>query len=221
MNQSWRGLDRARDLGRRLVDWWRIFFVALVIVLAGLAGLFFYQTTQWRQAFELLQDDYVGLRQEHISLQNDTLTLQTYYDDVQEKYSRLKNEYADLQNLYLDLQRDMMELQNEIDDVFSLKKEIMLEKSKVLEILPEESVTLFYDEVFGYIDVNFTSTGEIYFWIGSSLIEEKYYSRYPPFPNTIFDGDFIVPVCDDIFIYINNPNSETVANIRLTIKLTY
>jgi predicted nuclease with TOPRIM domain len=169
----------------------------------------------------MLQDEYVGLRQEHVSLQNDTSNLETYYNDVQDKYSRLKNEYADLQSLYLNLQRDMMELQNELDDILSLKKEIMLEKSKILEILPEESVTLFYDAVFGYIDVNFTSSGEIYFWIGSSLIEEKYYSRYPPFPDTIFDGAFTVPVSDEIFIYIYNPNSETVANIKLTIKLTY
>lgn len=214
-------MERARDLGRRLVDWWKISFSVLLILLASFSGLFYYQTTQWKHAFDMLQEDYVILRQEHISLQNNTSTLETYYNDVQDRYSRLKNEYADLQNLYLALQRDMMELQNKYDDVFDLKKEVILESSKILEILPEENLILFYELDLGYINVNFSSSAEIYFWIGSSLTEEKYYSRYPPFPKTVYNGAFTVPVCDDVYLNIYNPNPETISKITLTIKLTY
>ena len=201
-----------------------VLLISVVLALVGtiaVTGLLTYQTTQWKQAFEALQANYLGLREGYISLQNDTSTLETYYDDVQEKYSSLKSEYTDLQNRYSSLQREKMLLQNEHDEVLNLQKEILLEKFKTLEISPEDNATMFYDVDFGYIKVNFTSSAEVFFWIGSSLTEGIYYTRYPPFPNTVVNGTFVVPVCDDLYILIYNPNLDVASKISLTIKLIY
>jgi len=201
-----------------------VLLISVVLALVGtiaVTGLLTYQTTQWKQAFEALQANYLGLREGYISLQNDTSTLETYYDDVQEKYSSLKSEYTDLQNRYSSLQREKMLLQNEHDEILNLQKEILLEKFKTLEISPEDNATMFYDVDFGYIKVNFTSSAEVFFWIGSSLTEGIYYTRYPPFPNTVVNGTFVVPVCDDLYILIYNPNLDVASKISLTIKLIY
>jgi len=212
-------MRRLRGMGRAY--WTKVLLSVLVVILAGVSGLFYYQTTQWKQAFEALQANYLGLREGYISLQNDTSTLETYYDDVQGKYSSLKSEYTDLQNRHLTLQKEKMLLQNEHDEVLNLQKEILLEKFKTLEISPEDNATMFYDIDFGYIKVNFTSSSEVFFWIGSSLTEDVYYARYPPFPNTVVNGTFVMPVCDDLYIRIYNPNLDVASKISLTIKLIY
>ena len=207
---------------KKKTDLTKVLLMVLVIVLAGISGFFYYQITQWEQAFEGLQNSYSSLRSEYMVLQNRSSSLENYYNDLQDMYSSLRSEYTDLQNRYSSLEREKISLQTEYDEILLLEKRVVLEKDKTLNLVAGENTTLLYDTLFaGYIEVNFTASVDIYFWVGSSLTQDKYYARYPPFPNTATNGTFIIPVCAKVFIYINNPNELMEATLTLTITYVY
>jgi len=85
-----------------------------------------------------------------------------------------------------------------------------------------ENVTIYYDNDYaGYLEVNFTSTTDVYLWIGSSVGDGDYYSRFPPFPETSKEGAFKVPVCSATYFFIVNTDEEADASITLSIKYVY
>ena len=83
-------------------------------------------------------------------------------------------------------------------------------------------MTLSYETIYaGYIEVNFTSSVDIYFWVGSSVTEDHYYARYPPFPETASNGTFAVPAYGELYIFIKNPSEDASASVALTVKYVY
>ncbi len=83
-------------------------------------------------------------------------------------------------------------------------------------------MTISYDiDIAGYLEVNFTSSTDVFFWIGSSVAGGDYYSRYPPFPETSTGGTFEVPVCATTYFFIKNADEEADASITFSIKYLY
>lgn len=200
----------------------KIFLIVLVAVLAVTSGLFYYQIAQWELALEEFEESYSSLRSDYENLYNSYSNIEIYYNELQDMYSSLSEEYMDLQNRYTDLQNKYTDLQNEYDEILYFEKRLILEKEKTLNLAGGENTTLLYDTFFaGYIEVYFNASVDIFFWVGSSLIEDIYYARYPQFPNTATNGTFIIPVCSKVCLYIKNPNELMNATITLTITYVY
>jgi hypothetical protein len=89
-------------------------------------------------------------------------------------------------------------------------------------LFPESNVTFTYNiEYGGYFEINFNSSEDIFFWIGCSIVDNIFYSRYPHYPETVFNGTFVVPVSPNAYVYIGNPNEEHNATISFSIKYVY
>ena len=170
---------------------------------------------RFQESYSKLQNDYVSLQETHSTVRSD-------YVELQEMYSTLRSEYSNLQDWYSTLEMEKLSLQNEYDEVKRLEKRVVLEENKTLNLAAGENATLSYDILFaGYIEVNFTASSDIYFWVGSPLTQEIYYARYPPFPNTAMNGTAIIPVCAEVFLHINNPSEFTNSTVTLTITYIY
>lgn len=197
------------------IDVVKALLVILVILLVGLSGFFYYRITRLETAFEKFESSYLSLRGE--------------YDDLQGMYSSLRSEYTDLQNRHSTLemeknalQSEKMSLQNEYGEILSLEKRVVLEDDKTVELKAEGNVTFTYDILFaGYIELNFTASMDIFFWVGSSMTQDTFYARYPPFPDTATNGTVIIPVCSTVYLYINNPSELMNATVTFTITYVY
>lgn len=199
------------------------------IVTVFLSGFFYYQLTRTRalltqnQSFiEDFQEEYQELHDNYLTLLNTTLSVEDYYMELQDRYSTLRSEYSDLESRYSNLQQDNIALRGEFDDVMNLGKSMVLEDNRTLDLSAGGNTTLSYDTVFaGYIEVNFTSSTEIYIWVGSSVTEDEYYARYPAYPDTAVDGTFRIPMCAKVYVYITNSNEEMGSTVNLSIKYVY
>jgi len=169
-----------------------------------------------------LEAEYYVILKEKIDLKNNIIQLEDEYSNLSRAHSVLKSNYTHLEDECSALFQDKMDLEREFNNIINLNKTVFLEKNRSLEIDPSGSTILSYGTIYaGYVDVNFTSSTDIYFWIGSNVTENYYYARYPSFPSTATNGTFMVPICSTIYIYIKNPNTDIVAEIILTIKLIY
>jgi len=204
------------------IDIVKALIMVLVIILAGMSGFFYYRITRLESrahalesAFETFQNSYSSLRSEHVDLQEMYSSLRSEYTDLQNRHSTLEREKNALQN-------EKMSLQNEYDEILSLEKRAVLEEDKTYDLAAGGNTTLTYDTLFaGYIELNFTASMDIYFWVGSSLTQDTFYARYPPFPKTATNGTVIIPVCSTVYLYINNPNELMNATVTLTITYVY
>ena len=145
--------------------------------------------------------------------------------ELEDRLSELENEYstitAELRYEYylLGLERD--DIQREYDDLINYRKTMSLEENTTIILEPGGTADLTYQINYsGYMELNFSSTTDIYFWIGSNVAQD-YYSRYPPFPDTAFNGTYTVPVCQTVYIRIENTDPDNPAEVTLTIKVTY
>ena len=212
----------SRSKVKKKMDLVKVFLAVLVVVLGGISGLFYYQMSQWKLAFESLQKSYSDLRGEYTDLEEMYSTLRGEYTDLQEMYSGCRSDYTDLQNRYSTLDREKMSLQNERDEILHFEKREVLDEDKTLDLVAGGNTRLSYDTSFaGYFEINFTASVDIYFWVGSSLTEDTYYARYPPFPETATNGTAVIPVCGTVYLYIHNPNELMTATITLTVTYIY
>lgn len=196
--------------------------VFLFIIAVGLSGLFYYQISQNQLFIEDIEFRYLDLYDRYLSLFNTTSSIELYYDELQDMYLTLRDEYSDLDERYSTLLQEKEILLSEYDDVINFGKEIILENSRNYTLSPEDNITLTYDLIYaGFIELNFTSSTDIYIWIGSSVTENEYYARLPSYPRTTSKGAFTIPVCATIHIHIMNPNESEEAIINLTIKYVY
>lgn len=164
-----------------------------------------------RNEFNTLENDYIRTLQEKRANEHEMQILLNNYTQLQANYTQLKIDYDTL----------LQELRN-LEQIVNLERRMSLESSRVLDIQPENEILLTYEMNYaGYIQVNFTASTDIYFWIGSNITEEEYYSRHPPFPNTATEGIFTIPVVKTIYLLISNPNYEETATVNLTIKFYY
>jgi hypothetical protein len=225
-------------LGRSF-DYIKIVLIITSIIFAGASGFFYFRS----RALLSLDAQYTELADNYAILLNISDTLREYYDNTRTNYSELqimyqnlRQEYSDLLSLQsgsiqenaelldkisqLNLEKEV--IQKELDDLLSFSKSTIIENNLSRVIPPGGNTTLTYDIVYaGYIEVNFTSTTDIFLWIGSPISEDAYYFRYPAFPHTAFNGTFIVPVSNAVYLFIKNVDVELSGEVIITIKYTY
>jgi hypothetical protein len=206
-------------------DYVKITFIVLFVMSAGLSGYFYYIINQDRLIIEDYSTRYLDLHSRHLELVNVSTSLETYYGELQDMYSVLRSEYSNLEDSYTALMQEHVALQNEthtLEEIVNLNESLLLEEDRTLELPPDGNTTLSYETPYaGYLLVNFTASSDIYIWVGSSVTENEYYARYPPFPNTAVHGTFTVPACATVYINISNPSEEIEAEVTLSIEYVY
>ena len=133
-------------------------------------------------------------------------------------YQNQLNQIESLEENYDDLQASY----DELDDIVNLDEKKTLSENKIVYIASDAYTSLIYSTPYtGYIQVDFTASGEIYFWVQSSFTN-TFYSRYPPSSDdTATSGSFIIPVLPDVTLFfVYNPQS-TEASIEITVTYVY
>jgi hypothetical protein len=154
----------------------------------------------------------------HTEILQEKIELEDRLSELEEEHSTIT---AELRYEYylLGLERD--DIQREYDDIINYRKTMFLEENTTISLEPDGNADLTYQINYsGYMELNFSSTTDIYFWIGSNVAQD-YYSRYPPFPDTAFNGTYTVPVCQTVYIRIENADPDNPAEVTLTIEVTY
>lgn len=202
-----------------------IFIIVFFVVSAGLSGYLYFKINSNRLVIDDLSRRYMDIRNEYLALRNVSDSLETYYEEIQEMYSTLRDEYSQLEESYILSLQEKASLYNEFDalnDIIDLEESIFLEYNRSIHLLPERNITLSYDTIYGgYVIVNYNASSDIVLWIGSSVTENEYYARHPPFPQTALNGTFTVPVCRTVYVYIYNPSEENEAVLTLSINHIY
>ncbi len=227
-------------------DYVKIFLIIFMIIFGGASAFLYYQVGEKnleidailaiaQDNYSHLNESYRSLESNYLSLLNTSASLEGYYSDLQDMYSSIRSEYSILEDSYSNLTQDNAillgdyfalldeneDLEKELDELLTFSKDMVLDNMTV-EILPGGNVTLIYDiEYAGYVEVNFSSSVDILFWVGSSGIEGTYYARYPDYPNTAFNGTFAIPVIETAYLYIGNPNDELAATVSFTVRYIY
>ena len=188
-----------------------IILVIAVLILSLLNGYMYFQLKE-----------YDVLKMEYVILYNKTTLLESYYNNLTDMYSDIRIEYDQLSNSHKELLQRHYNLTKEYGDILNYKKEILLTNNESI-ILPIKSNSSYtYELPFsGYIIMNFTADDDIYVWIGSSMVDGVYFSRYPQFPETAESASIMVPVAPDLHVFIGNPNEFNEARVNFTIKFVY
>jgi len=231
-------------------DYLTVILVITIIVFAGASALLYFRYDEGLDVIAGLEEtlfsfdaQYSELADNYVVLLNNSEILQGYYNNTQSNYNELKimyqelrQEYSDLQSLHSGSLQEASELldqisqlniekeviQKELDDLLSFSKSRIIEDNSSYILPPGGNMTISYDIIYaGYIEVIFTSTTDIFLWIGSPVSEDAYYSRFPVFPHTVFNGTFIVPVSHAVYLFIGNADLELSCEIVMTIKYTY
>ncbi len=231
-------------------DYLKITLIITTIIFAGASAFLYFRYDEGLDLIAGLEESllsldaqYTVLADDYVILLNNSNTLQEYYLDTRSNYNELQIMYRDLRQEYSDLQglhsgsiQEIAELldqisqlnvekeaiQKELDDTLSFSKSTIIEDNASYILPPGGNMTISYDIIYaGYIEVNFTSTTDIFLWIGSPVSSDIYYSRFPVFPRTAFNGTFVVPVSNAVFLYMENTDVEIFGEIILTIKYTY
>jgi len=193
------------------LDLVRILPALFLVISIGVSGLLYNELNQRELALSSLQENYLKLYDNYVLLVNTSSTFENYYNELKDTYLVIMKEYSDLNNRH-----------NDLLQIINFNKSIFLESKKALKLPGGRNETLSYDVVYaGYVEIEFNSSTDIFFWIGSSVTNENYYARYPSFPKTAMNGTFIIPVCDKIFVSVYNPNVDIESDVILTIKYIY
>lgn len=228
----------------------KIILIITTILFAGATGLLYFRYDEGLDLISGLEENlvsldaqYTELVDDYVVLLNNSDILREFYDDTRSNYIELQIMYQDLRQEYSGLQglhngsiQENIELldqisqlnvekeavQKELDDTLSFSKSMIIEDNASYVIPPGGNMTISYDITYaGYIEVNFTSTTDIFIWIGSPVSGDVYYSRFPVFPRTAFNGTFVVPVSNAVFLFIENTDLELSGEVIMTIKYTY
>ena len=169
----------------------------------------------------MLNESYVSLASNYFSILNTTTTLEGYYSDLQEMYSSIRSEYSILEARVRALLEERDSLERELDELLNFSRDEVLEEA-VVDILPEGNITRVYPiQYAGYLVINFSSSADIIFWVGSSVTEGIYYARYPDYPNTARKGSFTIPVLGTVYLYIGNPNDELGTTVSFSVHYRF
>lgn len=187
------------------------FLVACTILLLAVNAYQFNQLNEKR-----------GLEYSYMVLENRSSTLASYYDEITGNYLSLRADYSNLNDEYSELVSRYYALQKDYEDVVNLRKELTLAEDEVIHIGPGGNHTLVYSlEAAGYIEVDFKASGEVFHWVGSSIVDGVYYSRFPAFPQTSRSGLFRVPAASQLNIYVVNPDRDNDVEVRLSVTYMY
>ena len=148
-------------------------------------------------------------------------------DSVHLLYSNSTAKYHDLQNDYLLLLEDFDELKNnyseillEIDNLKNFQLIDVLASQENIQIYPSDTVSISYNISYaGILEISYSSTVEIFVWVGSSKAIPNYYARYPAYPNTSYFEEFTVPVAGDmVYMYFENPSLDEIADVNFSVS---
>jgi len=197
--------------------------------------------------YDYVYNSYLALNETYYDLLSNKRVLEGYYNDALNMYEYLYNNYSDaldinnelmdeylvLQTIlsnttngYSELQILYLQLSGDYDDLVLVQESSsnysdinVLADVEIMSINPEEFLTYNYNiSNPGYFEVIFSSSVDIFVWVGSSGSNPGYYSRYPYYPNTAFDGTFLVPVVgDEVYLWFENPSEVSVANIEFSV----
>jgi len=155
-------------------------------------------------------------------LENRSSTMDLYYDTLTSNYLSLREDYSGLNNEYSELAMKHYALQQEYDDVVNLRKVSILVENQVIILGPKGNHTLAYSlDAAGYVEVDFHASGEVFHWVGSSVVDGVYYSRYPQFPQTSRLGVFKVPAASRLYIIVINPDQSNGVEVSFSISYVY
>ena len=171
--------------------------MAVVIVVLVLSNIYTYMS---------LQNQISGALDEVVSLQNENAKLKN-------TIASLTNENANLKNTIAQLNTQISQLQQ----IINLQKATTLDKDKTVNLPVGASTTLYYSTQYaGYIRVDFTASGPVYFRVGNS--NYGYSVRYPE-SGTATSGSFIIPVLPGTtYLYIA---SLSLFGVSTTFTITY
>src|SRR4030042_845027 len=169
-----------------------------------------------------LLDEKKGLEYRYHVLENRTSMLDSYYDVLTNNHLSLREDYSGLNSEYTELVRRHYALQQEYDDVVNLRKESVLAEDEVIVLGPRGNHTLSYSlDAAGYVEVDFHASGEVFHWVGSSVVDGVYYSRYPQFPQTSSSGVFRVPAASRLYVIVMNPDLSKEVEVSFSIIYVY
>ena len=199
-----------------------VVFLFLVVLLSGLSWFLYDQLSERQILTSDLEYRFSELSDNYLVLVNTTMSVKDYYEELQEMYSTLENEYENLNYRYVTVSNEKSNIEKELYEVLTFRKSVIFEDNTTIYLPAMDNTTLTYDTTYaGYIIVYYTSSGDIVFWFGSSVTEDKYYARHPSFPNTTKQGSIRIPVCSSVYVYILNPNNELDVTLYLDIKYVY
>ena len=167
--------------------------------------------------------DYSNLSGSYTDLYKDLDDINSLYSDSLINYGELQNTYLVLLEEYDNISDDLDEAIKLLNDIENLHIYSMLANQENLEIDSGNNENITYDISYaGFLEINFTSSEEIFIWVGSSAVEPVYYSRYPNYPNLVDHGSFQVPVAGSkVYVYFENPDQNSDTNIVYSIKYVY
>ena len=171
--------------------------------------------------FNLLNDKR-GLEHSYVVLESRTSTLESYYEELTSNYLSLRADYSSLDNEYSDLVSSHYALQRDYDDIINLRKEQALAEEELITLGPGGNKTLVYNlDGAGYVEVDFQASGEVFHWVGSSIVDGVYYSRIPPFPQTSRTGTFRIPAASQLYLHVVNPDQDSGVEVKLAVTYVY
>jgi hypothetical protein len=144
------------------------------------------------------------------------MSLQNQISGALDEVVSLQNENAKLKNTIAQLNTQISQLQQ----IINLQKATTLDKDKTVNLPAGTSITLYYSTQYvGYIRVDFTASGPVYFRVGNS--NYGYSVRYPE-SGTATSGSFIIPVLPGTtYLYIEHPAVLIGASITFTTTYVY
>jgi len=221
-----KGKDLSDQLGQYFLVFRKYSLILFFLILVLFSGLSYYLYNQLVESRVFIYDQqirYSKLNNNYLELMNTTASINAYYEEIQKRYDNLTIEYQNLEDRYDAIYREKNYIYKELNETILLQKTTVYEDNKTIELSAKSNITLTYNAIYaGYIVVNYTSSGEMFFWFGSSIIENRYYARYPPsFPDTTNQGSIKIPVCSTVYVFIQNPNDEIDVTVNLDIQYFY
>jgi hypothetical protein len=167
-----------------------------------------------------LNSDIADLEGELVILNVEFNMLRDENNGLIDDFEVAQLQYLDLLSNYSSLVLEKEYFQSELYEILNFKKVFPLENGRIIELQSDGDITLVYNFSYaGYLEINFTSSNDVYFWVGSS-IDNEYYSRYPLWPDVARSGSVRLPICKDVILYAKNPNDEDIT-INLTLRIIY
>jgi len=164
--------------------------------------------------------DYNDLLEVYYGLIDELDSVHLLYSNSTAKYHDLQNDYLLLLEDYDDMKNNYSEILLEIDNLKNFQLIDVLASQENIQIYPSDKLSFSYNISYaGILEISFSSTVDIFIWIGSSKAIPNYYARYPAYPNTSYFGEFIVPVAGDmVYMYFENPSLDEIADVNFSVS---
>jgi len=176
-----------------------------------------------KSLYNELYVNYTDLSGMYSDLYDDLVVINSQYSVSSENYVVLQSNYLLLLEDYNNISYGYDGATKLLSDIQNLALHSMLNNQENIEIGPRNNKTFTYNISYaGFLEINFTSSTELLVWVGSSAVEPNYYARYPIYPQISDHGSFQIPVAgDNAYIYLENPDPVSIADIVLSVKYVY